>query len=238
LLTSELNKNLGYNVPRSFDVSSCDELAHACLSLGYPDSPVVVKPPVSNGMRGLRILDQHSMSLEHYLYSKPDSSRCTLESLLAILTDIEEFPRLMVSEYIDGIEYSVDCLISSFGDIAIPRQRNQIRSGISYVTTVTNNASLSNAALHFGRECGLSGVFGLQYIVRDDVPYIIECNPRVQGTMISALATGNNIIWNSLCDRLNLGDERRIAFSYNWREITLRRYWGAYAFGQNTNELF
>jgi len=78
----------------------------------------------------------------------------------------------------------------------------------------------------------------MQYIVRDNIPFILECNPRIQGTMIATLASGNNIIWNSVCNHLNLEDHCYSTTNQNWSEITIRRYWGALAFNDDINELY
>lgn len=43
---------------------------------------------------------------------------------------------------------------------------------------------------------GLTGAFGFQFIEdAEGVPKIIECNPRVQGTMVTAFYAGLNIPW-------------------------------------------
>jgi len=236
--TAQLYKSLGYSVPDFCLVSSISDLEAAAIRLGYPDKPVVLKPPISNGMRGLRVLDSEALSFESFLSSKPDSARCTLQSILHTLSSINEMPSLMVSEFISGIEYSVDCLITKSSRIAIPRRRDQIRSGISYVSTLVNNESLKQPSLDFANACGLTGVFGMQYIVRDNIPFILECNPRIQGTMIATLASGNNIIWNSVCNHLNLEDHCYSTTNQNWSEITIRRYWGALAFNDDINELY
>src|SRR5208282_4462454 len=49
----KLSASLGVPCPAAHLTGSEEELMSAVCALGYPESPVVVKPPVSNGMRGV-----------------------------------------------------------------------------------------------------------------------------------------------------------------------------------------
>ena len=155
----------GYCVPKYFEVSNIDDLVDKISSLGYPDNKVVVKLPLSNGMRGLRIVSSRCDSYNTFIHEKPDNSSCSLDSLLSIFSDAPVFPRLLVSEFLDGPEYTVDCLNIPSQIYYITRKRNIIRSGITYHSTIEKNMFLQDISNVMGKQIGLTGVFGFQYII-------------------------------------------------------------------------
>jgi carbamoyl-phosphate synthase large subunit len=62
--------------------------------------------------------------------------------------------------------------------------------------------------------------------MRNGVPKVLECNPRVQGTMIATLAAGNNIIWAAVTDLVPDLLEP-VALNAGWTGGRCYRYWGA-----------
>jgi carbamoyl-phosphate synthase large subunit len=211
--------------PKSHLVKSFPELRKRVVSLGYPEEPVIVKPPVSFGSRGFRILTKKSAwSLQRYLTEKPSATEITLEELGGILGRGEgPFPELMVSEYLPGVEYSVDAFIGAKGRVAIPRKREEIVNGISFKTALDYRSDIAENTLKAASELGLRYTFGFQYkLDRGGVPKVLECNPRVQGTMVASIFSGVNIIWLGVCERL--GSPRTVP---NARTLaTFHRFWG------------
>jgi carbamoyl-phosphate synthase large subunit len=193
----------GVPTPETILVKSIDELRAVAAAMGYPETPVAIKPPVSNGMRGFRVLRRDSSwTIERFFSEKPSADEITLSELEAILST-GPFRPLLVSEFLGGIEYSVDVLRTAQRVVIIPRKRTVIRSGISFVTDIEFRSDLLEASAHTAQALGLLGVFGFQF--REDssgLPKILECNPRIQGTMVASLVSGYNIIWAGICDVL------------------------------------
>jgi predicted ATP-grasp superfamily ATP-dependent carboligase len=80
-----------------------------------------------------------------------------------------------------------------------------VRSGISQQTTVVRVDSLINLASEFANELGLVGVFGLQCIVNSNQEItFLECNPRIQGTMVASTLAGENLIGRAARHALGL----------------------------------
>jgi carbamoyl-phosphate synthase large subunit len=102
---------------------------------------------------------------------------------------------VIVQRESSGVEYSIDCYRDHEISIYIPRRRDIVRSGISQQTTVVKDDSLINLASEFANELGLVGVFGLQCIVNSNQEItFLECNPRIQGTMVASTLAGENLI--------------------------------------------
>ena len=102
---------------------------------------------------------------------------------------------VIIQQSSEGIEYSIDCYRDEFFNIAIPRKRDLIRAGISQTTTTVEVKSLIEFANKFADHFGIEGVFGLQCIIDQNGEItFLECNPRIQGSMVTSTIAGENLI--------------------------------------------
>ncbi|HYF80507.1 MAG TPA: ATP-grasp domain-containing protein [Symbiobacteriaceae bacterium] len=199
-------EQMGLPCPTYHLTRSKTELADAAAALGYPGKPVVVKPPVSNGMRGFRVLREGAWDLARFLAEKPNGVEISLDELLAVLGRGAAWPELLVTEYLPGAEYSVDAFLGADLSVAVPRLRRVIRSGISFENELEYRDDLIQATLALGRQVGLKYAFGFQFkLDQNGVPKILECNPRLQGTMVASLFGGVNVIWLGVREALGEG---------------------------------
>ena len=218
-------EELSLPVPMWRTAQNENELVDAAEALGYPERPVVVKPPVSNGMRGLRILREAAWDARRFLAEKPSGVEIALEELLSLLRRGDGWPALLVTEYLPGQEYSVDAFRGERLAVAMPRRRDAIRSGISFETTLLpDRADLVEPTLGAAEHLGLRYAFGFQF--KEDaagVAKVLECNPRVQGTMVASVFGGLNPVWLSVQELLGAPPA---ALSDLPRAATFQRYWG------------
>jgi hypothetical protein len=131
----------------------------------------------------------------------------------------------------EGAEFSIDCYRDENLSIAVPRTRDSVRAGVSQQTTVTRQEVLREFALNFGEKLDLMGIYGLQCILTSPNNFsFMECNPRIQGTMVASTVAGENIIARGARLALNLPQlpEQPIA----WGSI-YRRAWSGYGYDQN-----
>jgi len=213
----------GIPVPEFYLVKSVEEFEKRVSDLGYPERKVCFKPPVSNGMRGFRIIDDSPRRMEKLIYEKPDNVYIGYEEFLQIADDADFFPELLVMEYLPGEEYSVDLLADNGRYIAsIPRLREKIKMGISFVGITVEDEEIMEYSKMVTETLGLNGNIGLQFR-RDEngVPKLIESNPRVQGTIVLCTASGYNMVYNSV--KLALG-ESPMPFEPKWG-TKMVRYW-------------
>ena len=189
-------RELGLPYPNYRLVTSCEQLIDAAKLLGYPDVPVVVKPPVSNGMRGMRILKESAWDVHRFLSEKPNGTEISLDELLSILNRGGNFPELIVMEYLPGMEYSVDVFKGKKVEVAIPRQRIKVVNGISFTNKIDIRKEIVDYTLRASHVLGLEFAFGFQFKLDvKGIPKLLECNPRVQGTMVASVFSGINVIW-------------------------------------------
>lgn len=203
-------------------VSSFKELRIAAIKLGWPNKLFVVKPPVSNGSRGVRVISECLDRKKAFYEEKPSSLYITMDELYNTIGD--DFPELIVMEYLPGDEYTVDVFRYDKTVIAIPRRRLAIRSGITFAASLEQNQFLIDCSVKLANSLGLTYCFGFQFKLHEDgTPLLLESNPRVQGTMVMSTFAGGNVIYNSV--KAVLG-EAIPDTNINWN-TKLLRYWGA-----------
>jgi carbamoyl-phosphate synthase large subunit len=176
-------------------VASESAFEDAVRSLGYPEQPVCFKPTVASGMRGFRILDEHTDRLTRLLDEKPGAAVTTLDEVSPVLAEADPFPDLAVMEYLPGEEYSVDVLAmgDSVGPV-VPRTRARTRAGITFQGVVEENERLIEEAGAICRALGLEYNINLQFKYdADGEPKLIEINPRVSGTIVMCVGAGTNL---------------------------------------------
>ncbi len=178
-------KLAGLPSPRFMSIENMSDLMMARSTFG---SPFVVKPRRSNGSRGVRIIGERKPFME-----KPDGRYVTLNQLMDDLNGIE-WPDLLAMEYLPGPEYSVDGFRGLYAEAALPRLRKQTRGGICTHAVVDRRQDLVGYSLEAAKHLGLTGAFGFQYRLDEKgVPKVIECNPRIMGTMVTSYYAGFNV---------------------------------------------
>lgn len=219
----QISKELDLPTAKYYLVSTFEGLEKGLEELGWPDKSVVVKPPISSGMRGLRIVKEFFDGKETFYTEKPSGIYLRKDELRDILGN--SFPELLVMEFLPGREYSVDILAANY-TVIIPRTRDFIRTGITFDATVEKNQEIIGYAKKLAGRLGLKYAFGFQFkLDANNTPKVIECNSRIQGTMILSTFAGANIIYGAV--KHALGEEVP-EFKIKWG-TRLLRYWGGIA---------
>lgn len=222
-------------VPDFHLVKTINEFKEAANLLGYPKKKICFKPPVSNGLRGFRIIDDGQDRLNSLLNEKPNNIYIGLEEFLSICDSAAFFPELIVMEYLPGDEYSVDVLVDNGKFLsAIPRSRDHIKMGISFVGTVVKDNEIIDYSRKIVEGLKLNGNIGLQFKRdKNGIPKIIESNPRVQGTIVLCSAAGENMVYEAV--KIAFGEKPEIP-EINWG-VKMIRFWDELFLDSNGNKL-
>lgn len=192
LYTFLQSKNIA--VPEFVIAENIQEFLLSAKKLGYPEKEICFKPCLSNGSRGFRIVKSEIQELDLLLNTKPDNTYISLERAESILRS-GIWPPLLVSEYLPGDEYSIDCVVQDgFDPLIVPRRRTRISQGISTAGVFENDADIIRYCREILEACELSGNIGIQ--VKRNIQgeaRILEINPRVQGTISAGLGAGINL---------------------------------------------
>jgi carbamoyl-phosphate synthase large subunit len=162
--------------PRFVVPATLDEFVAGAHDLGYPGVPVCFKPPVSKGSRGFRVLAADFDEVDVLLNRRPNSVLMTLDEFVALFSDIAPFPRLLLMEYIDGEECTVDALVER-GEILLfqAKTREAIDTGLAMSFRTVERPDLVEASRHVCRTLALDWFVNIQF----KGERLLEVNPRV-----------------------------------------------------------
>ena len=149
-------------------------LAEAARELGYPGRDVCMKPVVSSGSRGFRILSAGVDRRHQLLHERPGSLAMRLEDVVEILGDDET--ELLVMELVQGDERTIDGFARG-GELVVahPKTREGMRAGLAMFFETLDDGFLMDVAARVVGELRLDHFFNVQ-LVGDRV---IEINPRI-----------------------------------------------------------
>lgn len=217
-------ERIGVPFPHYSIARAEEELTAAVHHLGYPEKPVVVKPPLSNGMRGVRVLCEGAWDAKRFLEEKPSGLEVSYAELSSILRRGNRWPELLVTEYLPGAEYTVDLFVGSCVRAAVPRKRVAIRSGITFESSLDCREDLREFSIRIADSIGLRYAVGFQYkLDAQGTPKILESNPRVQGTMVASVFSGANVIWLSVRELIGDTPTEPLRIEQHQR---FYRFWG------------
>lgn len=163
--------------------------------------PCFVKPVRGKGARGI--------------------ARCNDAAELAY--QVSQRDDLIISDYLPGEEYSIDCLSDLTGKAlaAVPRERIAVKEGICVKGRTVRDAEMEQACKDLAEFLGLQGPSCIQMKRdADGKMRFVEVNPRMGGATIFATLAGVNIAWLLL--ELSQGREVDVE---PFREITVLRYY-------------
>jgi carbamoyl-phosphate synthase large subunit len=166
--------DLGVPKPPGRAVRSLEEAEKVAEEVGYP---VLVRPSFVLGGRAMEIVYDASQLTGYYNEAE----------------DANPGQPVLVDKYFLGVEAEVD-VISDGTDTLLPGimqhvERAGIHSGdsmavyppVSLSDDVQRQIVLSACAI--ARRVGIKGIMNIQYVIVDDVAYVLEVNPRASRTV-------------------------------------------------------
>lgn len=182
----------------------------AFKTLGYPERPLCVKPSISNGSRGVRIIDESVNKFDLLFHHKPNALYMTFNEMTEILRAHSEdtsrnnqekmgrghiFPELLISEVLTGEEYTIDTIVNQGKpELILPRVRTKMNNGISVEGQFIENQEIIDYCFQILTSLKLHGNIGIQVKRAVDGRFkILEINPRIQGTSVAAMGLGINL---------------------------------------------
>ncbi|AFQ44171.1 ATP-grasp domain-containing protein [Desulfosporosinus meridiei] len=188
LKTYEALKNKDIlGIPKSFSVRNYPDFQMAEDQISK-NGKTCLKPISGIGGDGFKLIID-TMSEEDELY-KTTSSTIVKDRIVRILKNSNNLKPFMVMEYLEGDEYSIDCLANR-GEliIAIPRRKLDLyRQNIEY------REDLIELAQKLAKEFSLSYLFNIQIKYHRGKAYLIEINTRMSAGIHKSCFTGVNLL--------------------------------------------
>lgn len=172
-LFTNLLKELNIPQPKGRGVRTLVEAIEAAKEIGYP---VLVRPSYVIGGRGMQVV-----------YND--------DELITYINEAIKFSDniILIDQYIEGREVELDA-ISDGVDILVPGinehiERAGVHSGDSISVYPSQNVDkkIVEKLLEYTKKIATSlqikGLMNVQFIIKNDIPYVIEVNPRASRTV-------------------------------------------------------
>lgn len=179
----------------------------ACETLKAAGKGVCFKPAVGTFGTGFLIIDDSLSPLKRLMRS--EAHRISMGELRGILADCGQFPEMLVMEYLDGSEFSVDVLAEKGEVLAMVCRRKpfngRIRvAGKSSMTRVHEGQSqvlarepeIEEMVRKLARHFHLGGLFNVQFRSSAELPEkprLLEINGRMSGGLPYIGLSGLNL---------------------------------------------
>jgi biotin carboxylase len=186
--TYALAASLGVPVPHTRTVTDLAAFRDAVTEIRRRTGgrPVCFKPDRDFGGHGFRILDEQADSLA--ALREPPSVRVSPATAERLLGNVPSFPPMIVSEYLDGDELSIDCLSDPTGAlrVALPRSKG----GPQWTRTVVSDSAATEIARRMVEGTGLRYLSNVQVRYRRGSdscePVLLEVNTRAASGLYQA----------------------------------------------------
>ena len=173
-LFEQLLRELNIPQPKGFAIKKQSEALEVARTLGYP---LLVRPSYVIGGRGMQVV-----------YNKDE----LISYIEGALKFSDEHP-ILIDQYIEGTELELDA-ISDGENVLIPAitehiERAGIHSGDSialYPTRTISDEVIKNLIDYtekIARALKVKGLMNIQFVLKDNIAYIIEVNPRASRTV-------------------------------------------------------
>ncbi len=113
------------------------------------------------------------------------------------LAALGEFRTMLLMEFLDGHEYSVDCVGDNGRLIAAVARKKPQQAGRGQL--IDMRADILDACASLAADFGLNGCFNVQFREGADKLRLLEINPRMSGGIGMACVAGPNLPYIALC---------------------------------------
>lgn len=178
---------------RLFENLAQFDAAYADLRQRYPK--LCVKPSKSVFGLGFSILDEERSSAA--LLIAGAQYHIGLADMRRGMAELGEFRTMLLMQYLDGHEYSVDCVGDQGRLVAAIARKKPMQAGRGQLIDMRQDILDACAAL--AAQFGLNGCFNVQFREDGAKLHLLEINPRMSGGIGMACVAGPNLPWIALC---------------------------------------
>ena len=177
---------------RHFEDAAGFEAAYDVLRRRH--AKLCVKPSHSIYGLGFAVLDETRNSAE--LLMAGAEYHASLADFRAGLAALGGFRSMLLMEYLDGREYSVDCVGDQGRLVTAVVRRKSRQAGAGQ--RIDQREDILEATAQLCRTHGLNGIFNVQFREAGGKPRLLEINPRMSGGIGMACVAGPNLPYIAL----------------------------------------
>lgn len=179
--------------PEAQAVHTLAEFDAAYAQLRARHAQLCIKPAQSIYGLGFAVIDEARSGAE--LLIAGVQYHIGLADLRAGLAQLPAFRTMLVMAYLEGREYSADC-VGDHGRLVAAVVRRKPRSGATQ--RIVQHPDILDACAALARAYRLNGCFNVQFRETAGRPRLLEINPRMSGGIAMACAAGPNLPYLAL----------------------------------------
>lgn len=123
-------------------------------------------------------------------------------------SDVSTLSDSVITEYIQGEEYTIDVLLNQFSSVlsCTPRLRRIVENGMVHLAELVNDTLVIEGAIELSERLKLKGMNCIQCIKNEQGCYFFEVNARPGSGMDITVAGGNNypVLWLDTLESKNV----------------------------------
>ena len=198
----------GLPIPDYRIATSLEQFDEAYALLKARHSRVCFKPSVSVFGLGFKVLTEKGREIDRLLNG--DVYKIGLNIARLIFGEQPSFRELMVMQYLEGNERSVDCLAEQ-GKLLrhVIRKKSGNPGGAQILEENTEISALAEKLTTLFR---LNGLYNIQFRESGGIPYLLEINPRMSGGVHYTNLSGLNLPYWGISHALGLCTVEEIPF--------------------------
>ena len=176
------------------EFTTLEQFDAAYAELRQRHATLCVKPSRSVFGLGFAILDEERSSAALLLAGAQFT--IGLDDMRRGLAELGEFRSMLLMEYLDGHEYSVDCVGDNGRLVAAVARKKPMTAGRGQLIDMRQD--IVDATTQLCRTYGLNGVFNAQFREGNGELRLLEINPRMSGGIGMACVAGPNLPYIAL----------------------------------------
>jgi carbamoyl-phosphate synthase large subunit len=191
-LTNDFLRKKGILVPNAIPVSNTNDMRQNIAKFGYPKIKVVIKPRITHGSRGFKIITENKDDLKLITELKPTDFHYVK---LDHFCDIVENQNLnaVLMDYLEGDDYSVYTFCLNGEPLVIlPMKRTGLIPGMSTGGILVEDKRIIKYITRVGKAFGFNDVINFQLKNTMPSPLLYEINTRISATTVIGRGTGIN----------------------------------------------
>ena len=184
----------GAPVAETINFENIAQFDAAYAALRPRHAKLCVKPSNSVFGLGFAILDEERSCAA--LLIEGAEYHIGLEDMRRGLAELGEVRTMLLMQYLDGHEYSVDCVGDQGRLVSAVARKKPMTAGRGQLIDMRQD--ILDATAKLARDFGLNGNFNVQFREGGDQLYLLEINPRMSGGIGMACVAGPNLPWIAL----------------------------------------
>lgn len=198
-LTNKLLRDNNIPVPNAVPIFNVSDIKNNIKKFGYPKKRVVIKPRITHGSRGFKIITAQKSDLSLIVNIKPTDFHFVGMNYFCDIVKGREL-QMVLMDYLEGDDYSVYAFcVDGEPLVVIPMKRFGLVPGMSTGGVLEKNDMIVKYVAEISQVFKFNGSINFQLKYTSLGPLLYEINTRISATTV--ITRGTNINF-PLCEVL------------------------------------